>query len=495
MKKMKKLIAFLTLFSVVLLGSGITTHAASAELWFSDPTTKVGEEVEVEANIGSSASIQSAEIQLSYDKASLRFISGDSTTGGDGSLTINGSGNQSKLTFKLKFQALKEGETKITVENSQAKDGSGASMQITNGNSTIKIGEGDPSLIKEEEETTNANKGDGPEVVVDGETYLITNEFSDAVLPEGFSRDEMSYEGETCQMIKQDTGSAMAFYLTPVSGGESDFFLFDKENGKFQPFEQVMLSTDRYLILLRDDGKQTLPKNFQETTLTLNGKDFTAWQDVENPEYYVVYGLNTDGNKGLYQYDTVDKTYQRFTPQKVEKKEEKVARTGILGKVLDFVEKHLKFVGIGVGALFLLLLLILLILAVKLRHRNMELDDLYDEYGIDLDEEQTSKKKEATQVIETPVKNKKSGPSVRKPVKADLKEDDFVILEEEGLEELKSTEEDFVTEDYSDFFSYEEEEEDDLIEDLDDLLSSQPKKKRGHMEEDDTFKVDFVDLD
>ena len=34
-----------------------------------------------------------------------------------------------------------------------------------------------------------------------------------------------------------------------------------------------------------------------------------------------------------------------------------------------------------------------------------------------------------------------------------------------------------------------------LTEVLDELLGETPKKKQGHMEDDDTFKVDFVDLD
>ncbi|HIW83225.1 MAG TPA: hypothetical protein H9873_02745, partial [Candidatus Dorea gallistercoris] len=33
------------------------------------------------------------------------------------------------------------------------------------------------------------------------------------------------------------------------------------------------------------------------------------------------------------------------------------------------------------------------------------------------------------------------------------------------------------------------------IDDLDALLGETPKKKKGHVEDDDTFKVDFVDLD
>lgn len=44
-------------------------------------------------------------------------------------------------------------------------------------------------------------------------------------------------------------------------------------------------------------------------TLPLNGKEFPAWQNTDNADYYVVYVLNADGEKGLYQYDAFDKTY------------------------------------------------------------------------------------------------------------------------------------------------------------------------------------------
>ena len=33
------------------------------------------------------------------------------------------------------------------------------------------------------------------------------------------------------------------------------------------------------------------------------------------------------------------------------------------------------------------------------------------------------------------------------------------------------------------------------IDDLDDLLEEKSGKKAGHMEDDDTFKMDFIDLD
>ena len=44
-------------------------------------------------------------------------------------------------------------------------------------------------------------------------------------------------------------------------------------------------------------------------------------------------------------------------------------------------------------------------------------------------------------------------------------------------------------------FVMDEEEEDDMVDDLDDLLSERPKERRSHSEKDDTFQVDYIDLD
>ena len=42
--------------------------------------------------------------------------------------------------------------------------------------------------------------------------------------------------------------------------------------------------------------------------------------------------------------------------------------------------------------LFVVLLIVVIITSVKLHYRDLELDDLYDEYGIDMDEEEAEKK-------------------------------------------------------------------------------------------------------
>lgn len=497
MRRIRKVLALWIMACMLIPCISMVAQAASAELRFSDPSTTVGAEVQVTAKLSSSSDLKSLEATLTYDTGMLRFVSGDSATGGDGTVTISGTGSGTSMEFILTFQALAEGTAKIEVSSASGTDESGSSLTITNGSSAVTIGPGDPSLITDTSST--AASGSGTQVEVDGAQYVITGGFSDAVIPEGFTRGTLQFEGADCEVVTQEASGTSAFYLTPAAGGDADFFLYNADNGTFSPFEEVEIAQGRYLVLLRDDGSVSLPDAYQETTLTLNGKEFPAWQNTENAEYYVVYGLNSDGEKALYQYDTVDQTYQRYVENTAasDSDTKTSSPSGLWGKILSFVEDFLDIAVILTAVLLLILLVILIVIGTKLRHRNLELDDLYDEYGIDLEEEEPKNKKaEKGKKKSAAVKG---GPAVRKPAETaqiDLDEDDFDDFEEydeEEFDDYGAPDPDDLDEDYG--YDNDDDDSEDLIEDLDELLSEQPKKKRGHMEEDDTFKVDFIDLD
>ena len=258
MRRIRKALASLLLVCMLCPCISTVVNAASAELRFTDPSTTVGAEVEVTAKLTSSVNIQSLDATLTYDSSMLKFISGDNASGGDGTITLSGSGNGTSMDFILKFQALEEGTAKVEVSQASGKDSSGSSLQITNGSSAVTIGPGDPSLITEDEDTSTVS-GDGPQVEVDGVQYVVSNDFSDAVIPGGFERSEMTFEGTTCQVVTQAASGESAMYLAPMDGGEADFFLYISDSGTFIPFEEVEIAQDRYLVLLRDDGSTKLP--------------------------------------------------------------------------------------------------------------------------------------------------------------------------------------------------------------------------------------------
>ncbi len=506
MKKMKSIFAAILITCLLYPHTVMATGSAYAELRFTDPSTAVGEEVEVVATFTGSEAVRSVEASLTYDTDSLRFIEGTQASESEGTIQLSGigDGTSAQMTFSMKFQALQEGTTRIEIASASGQTLYNAAFNVVNGSSTITIGPGDPSKI-----TGAEGVQDGPQVTVNGASYTIYNGFSDAVVPIGFSKSELSFEGVPCTVVTQNASGTIAICLRSADQ-EEDFFLYDPDTGTFSPFQQIEIASERYLVFQQNDGTVTIPDGYEETTLTIDGKEFPAWQNATDTEYYLVYGLNSDGVKGLYLYDTLDGTYQRYLASAAAPEESAAKTDGVLGGFLNFIGKHLMTCVMAVAILFFFLLIILIVVSVKLKHRNWELDDLYDEYGIDMEEED-----------DKPAKAKKKSPSKKK------NEDDFYDFEDEDeddeydYDELEEDDRNYLEDDddddydgYGDDYGFTADsvnhsdgldDLDDLddLEDLDSLLQARvrepekrsPAGRRRRSEDDGEFQVDFIDLD
>lgn len=436
MRKIKKLVVTFLAICLMCPGLSVITEAATAELRFADPSTTVGAEVEVKTKLSSVSSLQSMEATLTYDKSELKFISGDNATAKDGTIKISWTGTGTTAEFNLKFQALKEGTSNIEVSSATGTATDGSTLEITQGSSAVTIGAGDPSLIKDDTEDQSEDSkttvADGPVVKVNGKKYVVGSEFSEELIPDGFKKGEMTFEGSKYTVITQEASGINAMYLTEKSSGDSDFFLYNSDDGSFSPFEEVEIAKDRYIIPLMNDGKLKLSSRYQKTTLTLNGKEFDTWQDTKDAEYYIVYALNSDGEKTTYRYDTTDETYQKYSPESQGTTSgNKNNGKGLWGKILNFVEEFLDIVVIIAIALFLLVLLMFIVTAIKLRHRDLELDDLYDEYGIDMDEEEAVLKEKKKEEKKEEKAKKASKKVKKKPAKKYYDEDEFEGYDDE----------------------------------------------------------------
>lgn len=508
MKIMKKIGIILLSLCLCVPCFSLVADAADGRISFTDPETAVGDTVEVKCVLRStSGNLGDIEVKLDYDSESLKFESGDGVeSDGDGALTYSGTGSSSEASFTMKFQALKEGEAKVSVSSATIASDSGATLTLDQGNSTVKIAEGDPSKIKDDggDEASSSSAGD-VQVEVNGVAYTLTDNFADADIPNGYSRTKVSLDGQERQMVENETSGACLAYLKDADS-VGDFFLYNEEDATFAPYEEITVSDTTSIIVLSDTSKVKLPSTYQEAKLTLNNKEFPVWQDSENEGYYVLYAMSSNGETGYYQYDSAENTYQRFRPA-TEEGEKKNDSSSLMGKIQDFLEKHLQLLVLVGGLGLILIVIILIVLAAKLHNRNAELDELYDEYGIDEEEEEE---------VKPAVKKKESKFGFRKKAdeddfddygEEDHDEDDFDDYEDEDdYEESDFDEDDFDEDDYEeagyeeasfepDVFAGYEERRELTIDDLDDLLGEPSAKKRGHIEDDDTFKVDFIDLD
>lgn len=417
MKIMKKISALLLALCLAVPCFSMAVSAVDGKISFSDPETKVGDMVEVKCAVRSSGSaLGNVEVKLSYDSEALSFKSGDGVEKDEaGSLTCTADGGSSEQIFLMKFQALKEGDTQITISDASVSSDAGAALSFDYGNSTVKIGEGDPSKIEEEEDGDGSGKAASDmEVDVDGVTYTLTDKFSDGDIPNGYQRTEVELEGQTRQMVVNENSEVTLAYL--VGSDSSDFFIYNTEDATFSPYEELSISDTTSIVLLSDTSQVDLPESYQEAEYTIDEKTFPVWNDGSDDESYILYAINSNtGETGYYKYDTVENTYQRFQPDTSAEDEKETG--GLLGKIQTFIEDNIQKIVLFGGLGLILIVLIIVILGIKLHNRNTELDELYDEYGIDEEEENAPQEEKE--------KKEKKGPRFGFGRKKDEDENDF----------------------------------------------------------------------
>lgn len=426
--KYKKALAMVTCAGILLTGTPVLTYGATGNIEFSDPDTKVGETVEVKCMVTvTDDTLAKDELILTYDTAALKFISGDKVTdSGNGTLTCTGNAGAKGETFTMNFQALREGGTQILVSKQNINTQGETSCNFSAGNATVTIAAGDASKIetvadtdnkdqekeepdsqKEAEETAKEDQKSQADVtvVVNDISYTISD-FEEKDLPQGYKKAAVTYEDKDYSMGYKEANSVYLAYLKPLETSEDtepaedaksedkdkekestgDFFLYDKERQSFSPYAEIAISENSSIVVLSDDNVE-LPSKYQETTLTINEKEFPVWQNMEKEGYYLIYAIDSRGEKSFYEYDSEEETYQKCDiDQELEEEsqdepmlisENPESYDGLLGKIYQMVRDNI-YLCLGLAAvIFLLLIIRLIILRIQLGRRDSEIDELF----------------------------------------------------------------------------------------------------------------------
>lgn len=476
MKIMKKIAALMLTLCLTIPMYSVMSYAASGRVSFTDLQTKTGENVEVACALrAGTGSLESFNITLKYDPASLSFKEGNGVTKeSDGVLKFSGKGDgTNKIRFTMKFQALKAGTTKIEVTDATGTVTGGETVECVNGTSTIQIAEGENPPAATPEQSQGENGGDTAQngITISGKSYQFSEDFASSSIPVGFVETKLSYDGSERKFVRQENGNITLGYL--VDGeGKGAFFLYNEEDATFSPYVQVTVSPSTSIVLLEKSKGVKVPSGYQKVKLTVNEHEFPAWQDKKNEGFYLVYAMDSKGTKGFYQYDTAQESYQRYVTDGTDAADKTTAK---VSKLNNFITENLSMVILCTGLGILLLIIIIIVLAIKLRHRNLELDDLYEEYDIDVEDDDKfisfADEKELEE--KTPV--------------VEQEDDDF--FEEETENGFENEEDDFIEDfDAEDFDSedLDEEDFDDDDEDFEDF---------DFDDDDDDFDIDFIDLD
>ena len=492
MKTMKKIATLILAMSLAIACFAMPVYAANGKIMFTDPTAKTGENVEVKGVIKRTDGngFGKVEVTMTYDATMLKFVSGNGVAESQaGTIVYVGDATNdtgARHEFKMQFTALKEGSTKLEVSNAVVKSVSGSNLNYTKGASTITIAKGEGTVAIPDTTTPST---EGTTVEVNGTEYTISNEFPEAEIPVGYTKDTLEYGDGTYNVVyNETTGIRLAYLISAES--QAKFFMYMEEDATFAPYEQIAISDSATIVLLSDISEVKLPDTYKKTSVVLNGEEFPAWHNTEDTDFYILYALNNKGEEGLYQLDNAEMTYQRFAAPEV--KEEK-GMDSFIGKLSALLENHLDYVILGTGLGFLVFVIIIVILGVKLYNRNAELDEIYDEYDLNDDDEEDDDDEYD-----------------------DETDDDVMLdLEDEAYEEDAEAEEEsfsdaqteiFVQEGMKEVFPEEDAavEESEEIKKIEDALPeifaemAEEEKEEEFLDEEEAFEnfsIDFIDLD
>lgn len=481
MKAWKKLSAALLCVCLAVPMFGNIASAADGRLLFTDPQGKVGENVDVEMVVRSGeGNIDDVNVTMSYDTSAMEFVSGDGCEAdGSGKLTYTGEGDgDGEFRTTLVFRPLKTGEAQLSVSDSSVTLESGDTLNLQVGSSKITVSAADDGSTTAEP-TASTSSGTATAatdivVQVDGTDYNFSEAFTNADIPNGYAETTQTFEGADRKFAANDSGIYLGYLVN--SDGEGRFFLYNTEDSTFAPYIELSISDSASIIPLNEPDQVTLPSEYQEANLTVLDQEYPIWSDPSKDRFYLMYALNVQtGEKGLYQYDTQDGTYQSYSAPAAE--EDEKTDTVLPGKIGEIIGSYTFIILAAAAVLILLLLILMIVFAVKLVHRNQELDDLYDEYDIPYDDDEEEEEDE-----EVPAPKKKKGLFGRK-AREEEEEDEFDDDYDDDYDE--DDEADYDDDDYD---------EDDEEEEKQVRGRTKNVKKVRKSSDDDDYDIDFIDL-
>lgn len=319
MNKFIKSIYSICLVLAMVLSMGINVSAAgSTSLAVSNSSLGVGDTTTVTVKASTSA-----KVTVKYTASMLSFESCDAADYSAESNSVAFTGTEANI----KFKAIGEGTASIIVSGSGVSGssttvaisgtGTGASSEPASDTSTdtpADTGEGDVTEDAPAEDATpeptitysgTGYLNDAGNFEIDGVEYVVSERYSDAEIPAGFSKLSVSIGSHTYKELSN--GSLTILYLKPASNtaGSGEFYLYDAENATVSLFSFV--SAGGHYILLGTAGYKVF-EDMSETTVTIGGTTCVAYV-LPGSEFYYIFGTDERGILDWYSYDP---TYDEF---------------------------------------------------------------------------------------------------------------------------------------------------------------------------------------
>lgn len=310
MKKNIKLLTFAIISYFLIMGS---INAASLSLSKSSSTVSVGSTVKITAKISGGTSYTYSNFSISYDQDRFAFVSSSDNCNGLNCL-VEGNGS-----VTLIFKAKSNGSGSFRASGSFEDDNSGS----LSGSTSVIVGASNTNTTPNEGKTLSINN------------YLSSLKVENHTLTPEFNKDTLEYslnlpsDTESINIIadKEDKkANIIGAGEVKVSEGINTLeIIVTAENGNKKTYVikatveekdpiKVSLNKQTYTVV-RNKDLLTKPENYEEKTITIDGKETPAFYN-EITKFTLVGLKDEKGNINLYIYDQNKKTYTLYKEMK-----------------------------------------------------------------------------------------------------------------------------------------------------------------------------------
>ncbi len=296
-----------------------------------------------------------------------------------------------------------EASYKITVKKGGTTPASSDNVGNAGNAGSAGIADITADQIPENTEDTPSVTPDADAIDIDGVSYKISGDFSDELIPEGFSRADFEYKGKPYRGVVFDSGHLGMYYMLN-DAGEGRFFVYDADRDKFYPYLRLT-NGEHFIILMVVPNGAIPPYNYQETALSIEGISIAAYQYAGDPDaeivkpesgeegmapsgksdFYLIYGMDNTGTSGWYQYDSKQSIYQRLNAEAMATDDSGEQYNALVESYNELSERHkttkAKDRRLIAVLIFISVVLVIILLNMILKLRDARMDDEDEEEG------------------------------------------------------------------------------------------------------------------
>jgi len=397
MKRFRKIVlGVLTAGMVILAPCANVLAAGSVSITGDKENAAVGDSFTVNINVQNEEDAAVApEVSVNYDVNRLSFVScsGEYGGGAGGFITL------SEGTYDISFTILSGGQADVDV--AAIFDGDGANIQTVTASVMV---EGEDTAAVNEYAREDAGTGvEASQIPTADGTKVVSSVFASEFMPVGFSKTTVSYEEQMVEAAQFDMGNMVLLYVTDLDGNNGNFDVYDQNTGELSDFLQISGIENRFIIALRASEDVEVPAGFEKATLQWNAQTLEAYaytgeesedSAIPSSDFFLIYAISSEGNKGWYMYDQNEGTYQRYLGGL-----HSVSTTPSTGELISQIATPVNkeagdekgtiniafIIAVALAVLLIALIITVIVMGVKLREYNsydyIDEDDEFEDGG------------------------------------------------------------------------------------------------------------------